>query len=98
MNFEICTISTLPYKYFSAIFNDELIVYEVDEKLFAISSFCPHFGGPLEINGGKIRCYWHDWDFDLQKHNCINKKVNISVRSYQIKRISLNEVLIENAN
>jgi len=95
---EICSFPSLPHKYFSSIFNDELILYQVDEKLFAISSFCPHFGGPLEVKGGKINCYWHDWDFDLQKHNCVNKKVNLSVRPYQIVRISSNEALIQNVN
>ena len=98
MTSEICNFLSLPHKYFSEIFNDELIVYEVDEKVFAISSFCPHFGGPLEVKNGKINCYWHDWDFDMRNHNCINKKINLSLYPYRIERISSNQVLIEDVN
>ena len=88
----------LPYKYISEVFMDEILIYELDQNLFAISGFCPHFGGPLEVKGGKIHCFWHDWNFDLRKHNCLNKKVNLSVRPYKIKRISSTEALIEDVN
>lgn len=91
-------IGKLPYKYMSEVFQDEILIYELNQTLFAISGFCPHFGGPLELKDDKIHCYWHDWDFDLRKHNCLNKKVNLSIRQYKIKRISFTEVLIEDAN
>lgn len=95
---EICKYNTLPYKFFSLTFNDEIIIYESKGQLYAISGFCPHFGGPLEIEGEKINCYWHDWDFDPLTHQCINKRVNISLTHYKINRISTTEVLIENAD
>lgn len=88
----------LPCKYMSEVFQDEILIYELNQTLYAISGFCPHFGGPLELEDDKIHCYWHDWDFDLRKHNCLNKKVNLSIRQYKIKRISTTEVLIEDAN
>ena len=88
----------LPYKYMSEVFQDEILIYELNQTIFAISGFCPHFGGPLELKDDKIHCHWHGWDFDLRKHNCLNKKVNLSIRQYKIKRISSTEVLIEDAN
>ena len=98
MKSEKCSFEKLPYRYFSEVFEDEILIYELDQNLYAISGFCPHFGGPLEIKEGKINCYWHDWDFDIRKHNCVNKKVNLSIRPYKIQRISSNQVLIEDAN
>ena len=95
---EICSLESLPRKFFSEIFNDEIIIYEVDNSLFAISSFCPHFGGPLEVKNGKINCYWHDWDFDIRSHNCVNKKVNLSLYSYRVHRMSPTQALIQNDN
>lgn len=98
MKSEKLYIDKLPYKFISKIFQDEILIYELDQNLFAISGFCPHFGGPLELKDNKIHCYWHDWNFDLRKHNCLNKKVNLSIRQYKIKRISSTEVLIEYVN
>lgn len=34
----------------------------------ALDNVCPHRGGPLAdgtIEGGKIVCPWHQWEFDL---------------------------------
>jgi len=98
MKSEKRVIKKLPYKYMSEVFQDEILIYELNQTIFAISGFCPHFGGPLELKDDKIHCYWHDWAFDLRKHNCLNKKVNLSIRQYKIKRISFTEVLIEDAN
>jgi nitrite reductase/ring-hydroxylating ferredoxin subunit len=95
---EICNFNSLPYKFFSFIFNDEIIIYELKGELHAISGFCPHFGGPLQIKGERINCHWHDWDFDSRTHKCINKRVNISLTHYRINRISTTEVIIENAD
>jgi nitrite reductase/ring-hydroxylating ferredoxin subunit len=95
---EICTFQSLPYKYHSTIFNDEIILYEYEDKLIAISSFCPHFGGPLEIGEGVISCYWHNWIFDICNHHCINKKIKLSIRSYKIERISPIQAIIQYAD
>ena len=98
MKSEKCTFEKLPYRYLSEIFDDEILIYEIDQNLFAISGFCPHFGGPLEVGESKINCYWHNWNFDLRNHNCINKNVNITIRNYSITRISHNQALIKDVN
>ena len=98
MTTEICNFDLLPHKFFSKIFNDEIIVYELDGVLYAISSFCPHFGGPLEVHNDRINCYWHNWDFDKKNLSCINQNVNIRLYSYSITRISANQALIQDDN
>ena len=98
MKTETCIFLTLPHKFFSTVFNDEIIIYQKDQKLFAISGFCPHFGGPLSVEESKINCFWHDWSFDPETLKCVNKKINIRLRSYGVKLISTNQVLIEDAS
>ena len=39
----------------------------VDGQVHAIDGTCPHQGGPLGqgmLNGAKIMCPWHAWEFD----------------------------------
>lgn len=98
MKSEVIDIKELPIKYFSKIFNDEIMIYKVNKEFFAISTFCPHFGGPLEIKEGKINCYWHDWDFDSKSHFCTNRQVKISLFSYGIEELPNNQALLTDAN
>jgi nitrite reductase (NADH) small subunit len=40
----------------------------IDGKPLALDNVCPHRGGPLAegtIEGGKVVCPWHQWEFDL---------------------------------
>lgn len=98
MTTEICTFQKLPHTFFSTVFNDEIIIYQKEQKLYAISGFCPHFGGPLAVESSKIHCFWHNWKFDLETHKCINQKVTIKLQSYGIKLISTNRILLDDAN
>ncbi|WP_180539873.1 Rieske (2Fe-2S) protein [Nevskia soli] len=39
----------------------------VDGQVHALDGTCPHQGGPLGqgmLNGSKIMCPWHAWEFD----------------------------------
>ena len=52
----------------------EILVYKPNGKTFEIySSFCPHFGGPLEIKDGKLHCYFHDYYFSIEDGSCLNR-------------------------
>ena len=45
-----------------------LCVATVGGKPMALDNVCPHRGGPLAegtIEGGKVVCPWHQWEFDL---------------------------------
>lgn len=53
---------------------EEIAVFNVDGKFFALSNICPHQGGPLgegEIEGGTITCPWHGWKFDIKTGGCL---------------------------
>jgi nitrite reductase/ring-hydroxylating ferredoxin subunit len=82
------------HKFFSDVFVDELLVYKHENEYFAISTFCPHFGGPLVLAEGKLNCYWHDWDFHLTEHHCINRRIDVKAKRYKVQLISDNTLEI----
>ena len=69
---------------FSDILNDEILIYQFNGELRAVSSFCPHFGGPLEYKDKSLSCYWHGWRFDPETFVCTNHEVNCKVKSYSV--------------
>src|SRR4051812_1153389 len=53
----------------------------------AVDNMCPHRGGPLGqgiVEGEKIVCPWHGWEFDLATGNNPHTP-NLSVESYELK-------------
>lgn len=47
---------------------DDVVVANVDGKLYAITATCTHRGGPLdegELKGTVVICPWHGGQFDL---------------------------------
>jgi nitrite reductase (NADH) small subunit len=47
---------------------ETLCVAMIDGKPLALDNVCPHRGGPLAegtIEGGKVVCPWHQFEFDL---------------------------------
>jgi len=52
----------------------EYQVAEVDYRLVAISTICPHLMGPLlsiDTQGGLVRCPWHGYQFDINSGQCV---------------------------
>jgi nitrite reductase/ring-hydroxylating ferredoxin subunit len=52
----------------------EYQITEVDGRLVAISTICPHLMGPLratDTHGGIVRCPWHGYQFDINSGKCI---------------------------
>ena len=47
----------------------EIALFQVDERVYAVQSRCPHRGGPLIRGfveaGPAIRCPMHGWRYDL---------------------------------
>lgn len=67
----LCNRAELPAegsaKEFS-IHGKTLCVAMIEGKPLALDNECPHRGGPLAegtIEGGKVVCPWHQWEFDL---------------------------------
>lgn len=55
---------------------NEIIVYKPLGGTYEVySSFCPHFGGPLEIKENKLHCYFHDYYFSLKDGSCLNRSM-----------------------
>ena len=72
------------YRFMSIVFSDEIYVYHFTDKYYAISGFCPHFGGPLTLKNHKIECLWHGWEFHPENFNCTNHQVNCALKEYKV--------------
>ena len=66
----------------------EVAVFNVEGRLYAIGNKCPHRGGPLSrgrVEGGAnpaVRCPIHGWLFDLTTGACLNQP-QAKVPAYQ---------------
>lgn len=78
--------------------NDEVTAYWADGKVAVYSSVCPHWGGPVSLDGrrGGLFCPWHDWRFSPQSGACTNRDVKLSLRRYPFsERDGVLEVSLE---
>ncbi len=74
---------------------DEVALFNIRGKIFAISNICPHRGGPLaegEIDGNTIICPWHAWQFNIETGKGVNFPVQ--VKKYDVK-IEGKEIFID---
>jgi nitrite reductase/ring-hydroxylating ferredoxin subunit len=70
------------YKYFDyPELKQEILVANIDGQYKVFSSFCPHFGGKLEIKDGDLYCYFHDYKFDIESGKCQNKSLGTHCKS-----------------
>jgi nitrite reductase/ring-hydroxylating ferredoxin subunit len=65
---------------------DEIQVEPKEQE--AISTICPHFGGPLQIDfaSGSAYCPWHSWTFSIQTGRCTNRAINCRLKRYTVER------------
>ena len=64
-----------------------ICVANMEGTYAAVGNICPHRGGPLGqgiVEGAKIVCPWHGWEFDLATGNNPHTP-NLSVSSYELK-------------
>jgi nitrite reductase (NADH) small subunit len=64
-----------------------ICVANMDGTYAAVDNVCPHRGGPLGqglVEGAKIVCPWHGWEFDLATGNNPFTP-NLSVAAYDLK-------------
>jgi nitrite reductase (NADH) small subunit len=68
---KLCSREQLPAEGHAKEFTADgltVCVATIDGKPHALNNVCPHRGGPLAdgtIEGGKLVCPWHQWEFDL---------------------------------
>lgn len=51
----------------------DILLYEFEGEIKAISNICRHFGGPVgyrKHKNGKFTCLWHNWQFDCSNGSC----------------------------
>ncbi len=64
-----------------------ICVANMNGSFAAVDNICPHRGGPLGqgiVEGARIVCPWHGWEFDLAT-GTNPFTPNLSVTSYELK-------------
>lgn len=67
----------------------------VDGTFYAVDDVCIHRGGPLGegyVDGHKIECPWHGWQFDLRT-GAMPMSPDMKIPTYEVK-IENGEVLV----
>ncbi len=66
----------------------QVAIFKVKEgELHAIDNICPHQGAPLGegyLDGHKVTCPWHAWEFDIRNGACTTVPQD-RIKSYKIK-------------
>jgi len=73
-------------------------IIELDWKLVAFSTRCPHLLGPLgdgRIEGGAVECPWHGYRFDIRTGKCVNSATCRLASSPVVKVDSTGETVLE---
>ena len=76
----------------------DIALFNVDGTYRAMDAVCPHEEGPLhegEVDGDRIICPWHGYDFSLKTGEC-TLDPELRVMIYPV-RTEGNDVLIEMA-
>jgi nitrite reductase/ring-hydroxylating ferredoxin subunit len=58
----------------------ELALFNVDGKFYALSNVCAHVGGPLgegTLQGTTVTCPWHAWQFDVTNGRCLDRNKEV---------------------
>lgn len=64
----------------------EIIIFNLDGELYAISNTCPHKGYPLTygpVFGDTIMCPNHGWMFNVKTGGCLTKSSH-PIRTYKV--------------
>lgn len=80
-------VSVDSYCFYSDKFRDRILIYKFDGEFFAVSQFCPHFGGPLELRVKEIYCPWHGLSFDCKNKSTNHPTAAMSLQSYNVNLV-----------
>ena len=70
----------------------DILLYEYENKIKAISNICRHFGGPVGYHKCKkevFTCLWHNWQYSAKDGSCLTNS-GLPLRQYDIKVIDEN--------
>lgn len=65
----------------------DILLYEHEGEIKAISNVCRHFGGPVgyhKAKDGTFTCLWHNWQFSCKDGSCLTHP-GLALRSYTLK-------------
>jgi nitrite reductase (NADH) small subunit len=65
----------------------DVAVFNVSGKFYALRDFCPHRGGPLSegpIKGSVVTCGWHGWDFNIKDGSSVTMS-GAKVACYEVQ-------------
>ena len=75
-----------------------IVLFNADGRYYALEAACPHEGGPLAdgvIQGLRVICPWHGYDFHLKTGDC-GVDPNLRILTYPVK-VQGEDLLIEMA-
>lgn len=59
----------------------QIVIFNVNDNIFAIDNRCPHEGYPLDHGSFNdsciLTCNWHNWKFDLKDGKCLTGGDNV---------------------
>ena len=65
----------------------DILLYEFEGEIKAISNVCRHFGGPVGYHKSKkgvFTCLWHNWEYSCKDASCLTHP-GLSLRQYKLK-------------
>lgn len=65
----------------------DVLLYEHEGEIKAISNICRHFGGPVgyhKAKDGVFTCLWHNWRFSCKDGSCLTMP-ELPLRRYDVK-------------
>lgn len=75
---KIANVSDIPEgKSLAVLLEDgeEIALFNVNGKIYALENGCPHMGGPLgegDVENGCVTCPWHGYQFNVENGVCTN--------------------------
>jgi len=70
----------------------DILLYEYNGEVKALSNICRHFGGPVgyhKAKDGVFTCLWHNWRFSCADGSCLSHP-GLPLRQYALKIIDDN--------
>lgn len=65
----------------------DILLYEFEGEIKAISNICRHFGGPVgyhKAKNGIFTCLWHNWQFSCKDGSNLTH-CGLPLRNYDVK-------------
>lgn len=65
----------------------DILLYEYDGQIKALSNICRHFGGPVGYHKHKddvFTCLWHNWRYSCKDGSCLSHP-GLPLRQYPLK-------------